>query len=259
MDTTISAPLLYGAATAWSAARRGTDFYSESALIWLEADKIIRQQSKGRSSLDDFCKLFYGAQTAPTPYRFEDVVAAMNQIQPYDWQTFFRDRLESTSAQPPLGGIEGSGWRLVYTGEKPQLMDWASQTNKVDLLWPEWEKSKFLDLQYSIGLLLSQDGTVRDSVPGMAGFNAGIIPGMQVLTVNGAPFSLAAMESAVEASGSGGQLNLTVANGNFKLARHVDYHHGARYPHLERDPSKPDLLTNIIVPRTRAQSAEINH
>jgi len=39
----------------------GTDFYSEDTLNWLWADVIIRQQSKGKKTLDDFCQLFHGA------------------------------------------------------------------------------------------------------------------------------------------------------------------------------------------------------
>ncbi|HEY4444387.1 MAG TPA: hypothetical protein VGN30_08880, partial [Steroidobacteraceae bacterium] len=77
-DTTISAPLLYYQSRAWAARlRRQDDFYQESALLWLEADTLIRRESKGRRSLDDFCKLFYGGQsTAPkvVPYDFDAVV-----------------------------------------------------------------------------------------------------------------------------------------------------------------------------------------
>jgi predicted metalloprotease with PDZ domain len=66
-DTTTGVQMLYGSPNAWSSARRNADFYPESGLIWLEADTIIRQQSKGSRSLDDFCRLFFGAQNGTTP------------------------------------------------------------------------------------------------------------------------------------------------------------------------------------------------
>jgi len=254
-DTMVGVQMLYASPNAWSSARRNADFYPESGLIWLEADTIVRQQTNGRRTLDDFCKIFFGPQNGsnPKPYTFDDVVAAMNQVAAYDWKTFFRTRLDSTQPQPPLGGIDGSGWKLVYTDQKPELISDMEQVHKVDLLWPEWQKWRFVDLRHSIGLLLEEHGTVLDSAPGMSGYNAGITPGMQVLKVNGARFSLTAIEDAVQRTSHGGNLELEVANGNFTIPHKLDYHEGIKYPHLVRDPSRPDLLQTIASPRTTAR------
>ena len=65
VDTTVAAQLLYDARKEGNAWRRGVDFYPEGVLIWLEADVLIRQQSQGRRSLDDFCKRFCGGQSGP--------------------------------------------------------------------------------------------------------------------------------------------------------------------------------------------------
>jgi predicted metalloprotease with PDZ domain len=76
-DTADAAPQLYFSPRAWHSWRRSTDFYDEDTLNWLWADVIIRQQSKGAKTLDDFCKLFHGApSTGPMvkPYTFDDVV-----------------------------------------------------------------------------------------------------------------------------------------------------------------------------------------
>src|SRR5258705_6109673 len=59
-DTAISTQLLYGARPAGSSWRRSVDYYDESTLIWLEADTIIRKESKAQKSLDDFCKKCHG-------------------------------------------------------------------------------------------------------------------------------------------------------------------------------------------------------
>src|SRR5579864_564232 len=64
-DTADAAPELYFAPQSWYSWRRGTDFYPEGTLDWLWADVIIRQQSKGSKTLDDFCKLFHGAPSSP--------------------------------------------------------------------------------------------------------------------------------------------------------------------------------------------------
>ena len=87
-DTADAAQLLYDARKDYADLRRGVDYYEEGTLIWLEADVTIRQLSHGARSLDDFVKAFEGPpSSAPMmkPYTFEDVVQAMNAVQPYDW------------------------------------------------------------------------------------------------------------------------------------------------------------------------------
>jgi predicted metalloprotease with PDZ domain len=254
-DTTIGAQMLLVSPNAWVSARRNVDFYPESGLMWLEADTIIRERSGGRRSLDDFCKLFFGPHATRQPYTFDDVVAALNTVLPYDWNSFLHGHLESLAAEPPLGGIEHSGWKLVYTDQKSELITDMEQIHKVDLLWPEWQKWGFADLRSAIGLLVQDDGTVLDSAPRLAGYDAGIMPGMVLTGVNGGQFSLAALEASVRGTRAGGKLELQVANGNSSARRRLDYHGGLRYPHLQRDPSKPDLLREIAAPHTAQASA----
>ena len=251
-DTTVGVQMLYASPNAWSSARRNADFYPESGLIWLESDAIIRQESKGKSSIEDFCKLFFGPRSTTKPYTFEDVVAALNQVLPYDWKTFLRSRLDSKEPQPPLGGFDRVGWKLVYSEQKSELIRDMEEVHKVDLLWPEWQKWGFADHRYSIGLLIQDDGTVLDSAPGMSGYNAGITPGMQIVAVNGVQFSLPALEEAVRQTKKRGTLELSVANGKFVGQHKLDYHDGLKYPHLERDTSRPDLLQQIAASRSSA-------
>jgi predicted metalloprotease with PDZ domain len=232
-----------------SLAIRNTDFYPESGLMWLAADAIIRQSSGGRRSLDDFCRLFFAPHSS-APYTFEDVVNALNQVSPYDWSSFLRRHLDSLSADPPLAGLEQSGWKLIYTDRKSGLIEDMEQVHKVDLLWPEWQSWGFADLRYSIGLLVQDDGTVLDSAPGMSGYAAGIVPGMRLTQVNGAAFSLPVLEAAVGATAQHGTLQLQAANGSASELHSLDYHDGLKYPHLQRDPSKPDLLQRIVEPQT---------
>ncbi len=80
----------------WVNWRRGLDYYPEGQLIWLEVDSIIRQQTHGKRSLDDFCRRFHGGQSGPpivVPYTFDDVVHALNDVAPYDWASLLKERV----------------------------------------------------------------------------------------------------------------------------------------------------------------------
>jgi predicted metalloprotease with PDZ domain len=238
IDTTVAAQLLYNASSAWAAHRRGVDFYDEGELIWLEADVLIRQQTKNERTLDDFCRKFHGGTSGPPsvkPYGFDDVVAAMNEVAPYDWKAFFTQRLQSTEARAPLGGVEGSGWKLVFTEEMTEFQVAAESD------------AGAANLSYSIGIRLSEDGSVGDVVPDSPAAKAGIGPGMKLVGVNGRRSSIARVREAVKAAkGTEAKIELIVENGDFLKTHVIDYHDGERHPRLERDESKPDLLSLII-------------
>ena len=239
-DTADAAQILYYAPGQWVNWRRSTDYYPEGDLIWLEVDTIIRRDSHGAKSLADFLHQFYGGPNhGPElkPYSFDELVSALNQIQPYDWAAFFHERLNSTSPQAPLGGIENGGWKVVYNGSIP------------DLLRAREEVYKTVDALYSIGLELSQNGAVLDSVVGAPAYTAGISPGMRVVAVNGRSFSKDVFHDALKATAkSTGPLQLLVLNDDYYKTVSLDYHGGERYPHLEREAGKPDLLGEIEKP-----------
>jgi predicted metalloprotease with PDZ domain len=240
-DTADDAPELYFSPQAWHSWRRGTDFYEEDTLNWLWVDVIIRQQSKGKKTIDDFCHLFHGApSTGPMlkTYTFDDVVNSLNQIVPYDWRGFWIERLTNHGPGAPLGGIEGSGWKVVYD-ENQSEMERGAEIG-----------SHGVNAAYSIGLELREDGTVLDTVEGMAAAKSGIGPGMKLIAVNGRKYSPDVLRDALKA-GNGGSapLDLLVENTEYYKTYKLDYHGGERYPHLVRDDSKPDLLTEIYKAR----------
>jgi predicted metalloprotease with PDZ domain len=236
-DTADAAPELYFSPQAWESWRRSTDFYDEGTLDWLWADVIIRQQSKGKKSLDDFCKLFHGApSTGPMvkTYTFDDVVNALNQVVSYDWRGFWTERLTNHGPGAPLGGIEGSGWKVVYD-ESPSGMDRGSEGG-----------GRSIDVAYSIGIDLREDGTITDTIEGMPAAVAGIGPGMKLIAVNGRHYSAEVLRDALRAGKtSTAPLELLVENTDYFKTYALDYHGGERYPHLVRDGSKPDLLSEI--------------
>ena len=243
-DTNDAAQLLYFSSEAWDSWRRSTDFYDEGVLDWLWADVIIRQQTHNQKSLNDFCKLFYAGPTpqpnqAPTvkPYTFDELVNALNQVAPYDWRGFWQERLTTKAAHAPLGGIEGSGWRVVYT-ETPSEMSRLSE-----------QERKTINSEYSVGLLLREDGSIVDTVHGGLAANAGIGPGMKLVAVNGRKFTPEVWHAALKATKTAsGLLQLLVENTEYFNTYSLNYHGGEMYPHLEREGNQPDLLSDIIKP-----------
>jgi len=237
-DTADAAPQLYFAPRAWQSWRRGTDFYDEGTLSWLWADVIIRQQTKGAKSLDDFCELFHGAPSSGPmvkPYTFDDIVSALNQIAPYDWRGFWTERLTNHGPGAPLGGVEGSGWKVVYDEITSEMLTGSASMNHT------------VPAALAFGLLLNEDGTISDLTEGLPAAKAGIGPGMKLVAVNGRRFSPEILRDAVKATKNGNApLDLLVENTDYYKTYKIDYHGGEKYPHLVRDDSKPDLLSEIL-------------
>lgn len=242
-DTAVSVQTLNYAPFSWTNWRRTVDYYDEGELIWLEADMKIRELTKGQKTFDDFAHAFYGQPSLPPdqvptfkPYTFDEVVKTLNQVAPYDWGAFLNDRIWSTSPHAPLAGVEASGWKLVYT-EKPS-----------DLLQAQEAERHYVDVSYSIGLILHEDGTVTDSFFFKPAFRAGITPGMKVIAVNGRKYTADLLRTAIrEAKDSQQPIELLVQNADYFKTYKLDYHEGEKYPMLQRN-TNPDTLTDIIRP-----------
>jgi predicted metalloprotease with PDZ domain len=241
-ETAISAQFLYNAPPEWASWRRGVDYYDEGTLIWLEADTIIRRQSNGKKSLDDFCRRFEGGESAGpkiVPYTFDDVVAAMNEVSPYDWRTFFTERLNSHGPGAPLGGLQGSGWKLVFN-DTPNEFDRINEA-----------ATQVMSVEYSLGFEVHAAGGedsdhIVDVTPGSPAAVAGLAPGMRLVAVNGRRWSPDILRDAIRrANGSSEAIELLAANGDFFHVYRVDYHGGEQYAHLEQINGKTDLLSEI--------------
>jgi predicted metalloprotease with PDZ domain len=239
LDTAIGEPGLEGG-RGWFTWRRGTDYYDEGDLLWLEVATMIHSQSHGQKTIDDFCQAFHGgANNGPEvkTYTFDELVAALNALAPFDWASFFHTRLDSTAPEAPTGGIENGGWRVVFDGEPSKLTGRRGGATDV----------------YSIGLQLSPDGAVSDSIVGGPAFDAGISSGMKVIGVNGRVYTHDLLEDAIKASkDSSGPISLLVVNDDFINTATINYHGGERYPHLVRDEQKPDYLDELI--KAKAES-----
>jgi predicted metalloprotease with PDZ domain len=227
----------------WLNWRRSLDYYPEGELIWLEVDSIIRQQTHGQRSLDDFCHRFHGGQSGPplvVPYTFDDIVGALNDVAPYDWSSLLKERVALTSLHAPLGGIEREGWKLIYN-DQPNLFTKALE-----------KLVKFADFSYSLGFMVAEDGKLDDVIVGSAAYRAGLGPGMRLVAVNGRKWTPPVLHAAIKASqGTAAPIDLLVENAQWFETYSVAYHDGDKNPHLERISSQPDVLEVLLTPLTR--------
>ena len=225
----------------WRSWQRSEDYYSEGQLIWLDADTLIREMSRGKKSLDDFAKVFFGVNDGshvPATYTFEDVVAALNTVQPHDWATFLKERLEGHGPGAPLDGIARSGYRLVYD-EKPT--DYAKGLET---------QSKSLGLTYSLGLTIGREAKVTDVLWDGPAFKLGLAPGATVVAVNNVAYSDERMKDALtESKKNGAAIELLMKEGDVFRTVRFDYKDGLRYPKLERVTGTPDRLDQIFSAR----------
>lgn len=240
-DTATGEPGL-GFARGWLNWRRGTDYYDEGDLLWLEVATIIHQQSNDQKSIDDFCHAFHGGpNNGPQvkTYTFEQLVESLNGIAPYDWAAFLRKRLDSTAKESPVGGIENGGWKVVFTDKPAQL---------------EGRRGNFGEV-YSIGLQVGQDGSVADSMVGSPAFEAGVSSQMKIVGVNGRVFTPELLTDAVkDAKDTSKPITLLVIVDDYYRTATINYHDGPKFPHLTREEGKPDYLDELI--KAKAKTGE---
>ena len=222
---------------------RDEDYYNEGALIWLEADQIIRAGTAGRRGLDDFARGFFGIRDGDwgvVPYEFGDVVAALNAVYPYDWAAFLKGRIETPGQPAPLAGVEAAGYRLVWK-EEPNPFDKARM-----------EDAKNLTLTYSLGFTLDKDGAVSNPRWDSPAVNAGVVSGARVVAVNGIAYDPDVMKAAITAARSSGKpIELLIRRGDRFLTVPVSWNGGLRYPWLERMPGGrgAEGLDLLLAPR----------
>lgn len=212
------------------------DFYLEGALIWLEADMRIRAQTDDRRSLDDFARAFFdppGDHGELKPYDLAEIVRTLNAIAPDDWEAFFRERTGQPRAEAPLGGLADAGVRLVM---KPEA---APLTAKFEAL------TGLMDLRFGPGLMVAGNGAVIEVIWDSPAFAAGLTQGMRVTSVNGQPFTPAALRAAFAGTTP---VALTLQRGDETLDARLPT--PALQPWLEPTRPGPTRLDAVLAPRT---------
>lgn len=240
-DTAISSSLLYSARQAGASWRRAADYYDESTLIWLAADTIIRKESKGQKSLDDFCRKFHGTEDGAvrvSPYTLDDVVATMNSVALYDWKKFFEERIHSHGPGAPLDGLENSGWKLSYS----EVLNDHERADE--------NATRVVNVKFSLGFSVHAAGgddsnSIVDVIPGSPAALAGLAPAMKLIAVNGRRWSPETLREAIRAAKNSKEpIELLTENDDYFHTCALDYHGGERYPHLV-STAGADLLSAI--------------
>lgn len=240
-DTAVAAHLGRNPGHAWNQLRRTQDFYMEGLLLWYECDAIIREKTDGAKSLDDFCKRFFAAtpgQKTVAGYDIADVVRALDATAAFEWEAFLRRRVDAPQESLPLDVLGRLGYRLKYS-DKPPGADLKSAAPAPD--------NPAAD---SLGLAL-EGGVVRAVDPGLPADKAGLAPGMRVIGVNGKKFSTNRLRDAIADSVTRKKVELLLEEGEDFRTVAVPYADGLRYLDLERVSAKPDVLGEILKPRSK--------
>lgn len=221
---------------------RDEDYYNEGALVWLEADQIIRAGTGGARGLDDFARAFFshpgGGQRTIT-YQFADVVSALNAVHRHDWAEFLHSRFEEPDRAAPLAGLERGGYRLV----------WRAEPNSYDK--GRMENDGRLDLTHSIGIVIDSEGEVMATQWDGPAFNAGLVNGAKVVAVNGNSYDQERLKRAItDAVQTKRPIELLVKRGDRYLTVPVNWTGGLRWPWLERiRPGSAVPLDRLLEPR----------
>ncbi len=242
-DTARDAQHAYAARSEGTSWRRGVDFYDEGVMLWLEVDALIRTQTAGAKSLDDFCRAFFGPPSGGPevrPFTRADLVAALASVASHDWEAFFRARVDGLRPGAPVEGLEAAGWRLAYSTRPNAFTEADAERDDAGT-----------DLRFSLGLFLMQEGQVSDVVPGLPADAAGIGVGATIVAVNSRAYTPSVLNDALKSTNArDGKLELLMRNADFFSTHRIDYRDGPRHPHLVRDEAKQDWLTQILTPRT---------
>ena len=226
----------------WHSWERQEDYYTEGLLIWLDADTLIRQETHGEKSMNDFAKAFFGVNDGSfvtLPYTFDDVVRTLNSVHPHDWAAFLRARLDRRGTGAPLDGLTRGGYRLIYT-DTPTAFQKSYESRR-----------KFHNFSMSLGIITNEGGSGINSVIwGSPAYRAGLVKGGKIIAINGlATDDSNDLAAAIKlAHTAKDPIELLVQDDLHFRTIKIPYHDGLRYPHLERIASTPALLDDLLTP-----------
>jgi predicted metalloprotease with PDZ domain len=238
-DTTRDPVIAQRRPAPWGDYQRSEDYYREAALIWLDADSLIRQLTGGKRSLDDFARLFAGGHDkdwGEVTYTRQDIVAMLNTVAPYDWATFIQKRVYDVAPEAPLDGLQRAGYRLVFTDTPGP---WFRSNEK---------RRKVTDYRYSLGIELDKDGKISRVNWESPAAQAGVVVGDRIMTVGKLAYSEDVLREAIQSSAKTGKLTLELREDDAVRTVEVHYDGGLRYPHLAREGANDGSLDHLLQP-----------
>lgn len=207
-------------------------------MIWLEADAIIRRQTRGAKGLDDFAKAFFGINPGDwgqVVYNRDDVIRTLNGVAPYDWAGFFTRHVDSTTRETPKGGFTMGGYKLVY-GDTPNAFTKAAES-----------AGKNVDQSFGVGMIVKSDGEISNVVWDSAAFKAGLVTGAKIVAINGDEYSGEVFKAALKAAQP---MQIIVKQDKYYRTLTLAYSGGLRYPRLEKTGEGDGSLDRLLKPRT---------
>jgi predicted metalloprotease with PDZ domain len=214
---------LAGRRITWRDWERREDYYTEGPLLWLGVDAQIRRVTDGKRTLRDFAHSFFAAGPKPLavePYTFSSLIATLNTVAPFSWQGYLLTRLNAHDGAYIQDDLKSAGYSLIFGATETRVFAQEEQADGV------------IDLSYSIGARVLQNGVLQSVSWDGPAFKAGMVPGMKITAVDGKAFSLDILRQRIQGA-SPAQIRLSVLNEAGEVEElDIDDHAGLRFPDL---------------------------
>ncbi len=224
----------------WVSYQRSEDYYNEGLLIWLDVDATLRARTGGAKGLQDFVRQFVAGPDGKwdaRPFSFNDVVAILNGLSPYDWATFLKERINGKSSNAPLSGLSLGGYRLAYASEPTSFFR------------DQEKRSGETNFNYSLGLSVGKNGHVSSVIWDGPASKQGLTTAAELLAVNCRTYSDEPLRDAiVTAEGGKEPIKLIVRSGRLVREVAIQWNGGLRYPRLEKIGVGEGNLDKLLAP-----------
>ena len=210
----------------WLSYQRSEDYYNEGLLIWLEVDSLLRARTGGTKGMQDFVRQFVAGPDGKWDARGftrGEIVSILNTLSPFDWDGFFRERINGKAPTAPLSGLTLGGYRLTFGSEPTAFFR------------DQEKRSGELNFNYSLGMSVSKGGHVTGVIWDGPAFKAGLTTASEVLAVNGRTYAEDTLRDAIiSAEGGKDPIKLIVRTGRVVREVALSWNGGLRYPRLEK-------------------------
>lgn len=218
----------------WTALNRPQDYYFEGALLWYEIDAILREESDSKITLDDFVRRFLGRYDAGKDimgFEESDVIAILNSIHPYDWQSLIDDRVRGLHDEIPLQVLDRMGYRIEYSNRPTPYDDDPTLT--------------------AVGMQVDANGSIQRIIPHSLADQARLAEGMTIIGVNNRKFGSNRLRDAVADSTTSRTIEFLLLNGDEFQTVVVPYDGGLKYVDIVRNENKPDRFAEIFAEKVQ--------
>lgn len=231
-DTAASSYLRRSGGKHWRSLKRPQDYYFEGALLWFEIDAILREETNGKITLDDFIMSFLGRYDSGRPlmpFTEEDVLRFLNELHPHDWKTLIDERVRGFNEELPLKVLSRLGYRVEYSPKPTDFDRDASLT--------------------ALGMSVGSDGVIQTIVPGSTADTAALAEGDKIVGVNKKKFGEGRLKDAIAESPVERRIELLILKGEVFETVFLPYADGPKYIDLVRKENAADVLSMILAPK----------